>query len=268
MTENNIRCIISTLFLTGVQVFTSVRSDPIHECGSGLRGSIVKKIYELSDGVICQTPDALKWFTKKTQKKGVVIMNQIDDEFYRKKKPSIEAKNIVTAGRFVAAKNHTLLIEAFSDIADVIPENLVIYGDGELRNDYLNLINKLGLSNRIFLPGVSNTMIDVYDRAKLFVLSSDYEGLPNVLMEAIVREIPCVSTDCPCGGPRLLLDEGECGKLVPVNDKSKLADAMVSLLTDEELRSSYIEKERVRKNDFYASTIYAEWKRFITNANN
>ena len=97
-------------------------------------------------------------------------------------------------------KNQKLLIEAFSKIAKEFPdENLVIYGEGELRDTLETQSKKLGLEGRVKLPGTTTNVAEKLSSAKVFVLSSDYEGMPNALMEAMTVGVPVISTDCPCG---------------------------------------------------------------------
>ena len=146
--------------------------------------------------------------------------------------------DIVTTGRLTAQKNHKMLIHAFAMIADRIPDNLVIYGEGELRGELEALVAELHLKDRIFLPGSITDVANTIRSAKLFVLSSDYEGMPNSLMEAMALGLPCLSTDCPCGGPRMILEKDAALCLSPVNDCKCFSDKMLYLLLDSTLLAS------------------------------
>lgn len=262
MTENNLRCILATLCLN-TSVFVSVRSDPNHECGYGIKGMLVRKIYELASGVICQTPDALKYFSRKTQRKGKVILNQMETKYYDKLSTISEKNNIISVGRFVEAKNHRMLISAYSKISHLIKDNLIIYGDGKLRKEYELQIKELGLEERVKLPGNISNIIECYDSAKVFVLSSDYEGLPNVLMEAMARGVACISTDCPCGGPRLLLEDGQNGILTEVGNETELSEAILKMIINDEERKKFIDRAVLRSQDFNAERVYHQWKNYI-----
>ena len=89
------------------------------------------------------------------------------------------------------------------------------------------------MENRIFLPGVvENVKEKIYD-SSLFVMTSDYEGMPNALMEAMALGLPVISTDCPCGGPKFLIENNINGILVEPNDIDELKNAIIKVLSDE-----------------------------------
>ncbi len=131
---------------------------------------------------------------------------------------------ILSVGTLKAVKRHDLLIEAFAAL-DRPDARLYILGEGPERGRLQGLIDRLGLGGRVFLPGFQPDPLPWYAHADLFVLSSDYEGFGNVLVEALEQGVPVVSTDCPVG-PREILDGGKHGTLVPVGDARALASAM------------------------------------------
>lgn len=132
---------------------------------------------------------------------------------------------IISVGRLEPQKNPELLIEAFALCAKKINANLLIVGDGSLRTTLENLCVDLGIKNRVNFFGFSANPYALIIDSDLFVLSSDYEGMGNVIVEALHCGLPIVSTDCP-SGPRELLMDGKYGSLVPVNDKFALAVAI------------------------------------------
>ena len=97
----------------------------------------------------------------------------------------------------------------------------------------------------------------------MFVLSSDYEGMPNALMEAMASGLPCVSTDCGGGGARFLIRDGENGFLVPKGDEEALADAMRKILSDKELADMLGNNARKLQETLAPEKIYGEWEAFI-----
>jgi glycosyltransferase involved in cell wall biosynthesis len=139
-------------------------------------------------------------------------------------------RRILTVGRLKAQKNHKLLIRSFALLDDALGAKLLILGEGPLRPELEQLATDLGIADRVILPGFSADPWSLYRSADLFVLSSDYEGLGNVLIEAMLAGLPVVSTDCP-SGPREILDGGRLGELVPVGDTEALATAMTTALT-------------------------------------
>jgi glycosyltransferase involved in cell wall biosynthesis len=137
---------------------------------------------------------------------------------------------IVTAGSLKPQKNHALLLRAFARL-DRSNAKLMILGEGPLRPDLERLAAELGIAGRVVLPGFQIDPWPFYASASLFVLSSDYEGFANVVLEAMAAGLPVVSTDCP-SGPAEILDQGRFGTLVPVGDEAALANAMVDALDD------------------------------------
>ena len=123
----------------------------------------------------------------------------------------------------------------FQKVKDKFPEyKLVIYGDGPLKDKLQNKIEAVGGENNIILAGRVNQIIDkIYD-ASLFVLSSNFEGMPNALLEAMSLGLPCISTDCPVGGPREIIVNNENGVLVKLNNADDMANAIDKILSDRE----------------------------------
>ena len=132
---------------------------------------------------------------------------------------------IVGAGRLVASKNFPLLLKAFAKLRERRPARLLILGEGPERGRLEALAHDLALTDCVALPGYVANPYAAFSRAALFVLSSDHEGLPTVLIEALACGCPVVSTDCP-SGPAEILEYGRYGELVPVDDAGALADAM------------------------------------------
>jgi glycosyltransferase involved in cell wall biosynthesis len=132
---------------------------------------------------------------------------------------------ILAIGRFIYQKDHKSLISAFSVLNNSLKAKLVILGDGPLWNETKLLVDSLGLQDSIDLPGFSANPRHWYQQADLFVLSSRFEGLPTVLIEALDYGVTIVSTDCP-SGPSEILGNGKYGTLVPVGDIHALANAM------------------------------------------
>lgn len=137
---------------------------------------------------------------------------------------------ILAVGRLTPQKDFGTLIRAFAAVRRCLPAKLVILGEGEERAHLQHLLGQLGLEEDVSLPGVLPNPAAFMSRADLFVLSSRWEGMPNALVEAVALGVPAVSTDCP-SGPREVLDGGRLGKLVPVGDVQKMAEAILETLS-------------------------------------
>ena len=136
-----------------------------------------------------------------------------------------KAPYIVSLGRLTEAKDFPTLLRAYAISALRGSHCLIIVGEGEQRVNLENLVQDLGLMDRVLLAGAMDNPHGVLARAALHVMSSRWEGYPNALLEALSLGVPVVSTDCP-HGPREMLDGGRYGRLVPVGDVVALASAM------------------------------------------
>lgn len=258
MAEPNYRAIIASLGLKN-KVIISVRNDPNMEYPTAINRFLAKTLFRFANGIVFQTEDAKKWFPKSIQKKSSIIYNQVDEVFYNTKYNGIR-HDIVTTGRLTAQKNHKMLIRAFASIADTITDNLIIYGEGELRPELEKLIEELHMKSRIFLPGRTENVAETIKSAKLFVLSSDYEGMPNSLMEAMALGIPCISTDCPCGGPKELFCNASDIRMIPCGDIDKLSEMIYLRIT------SYVDAtvEKSLSKKFHPKKICQKWADYIS----
>lgn len=137
---------------------------------------------------------------------------------------------ILTVGSLKPAKNHALLLAAFAELAKSRDARLIILGEGAMREELEQCARRLGIADRVRMPGFRTDPWPYYASADLFVLSSDTEGFGNVLVEAMAAGLPVVSTDC--AGPREVLDGGKYGQLVPIGDASALRAAMEKALDE------------------------------------
>lgn len=138
---------------------------------------------------------------------------------------------VLGAGRLLKQKDFPTLIRAFAKVRAQRPARLVILGEGAKRRQLEALIEDLGLGAHVVLPGYVNNPFAYMARAAVFVLSSAYEGLPGVLIQALACGTPVVATNCP-HGPAEILDSGRYGRLVPVGDASAMAKAIIATLDE------------------------------------
>jgi glycosyltransferase involved in cell wall biosynthesis len=239
-----------------------VRNDPNCEYGGKLGGFVGKHMIPHADGCVFQTKEAKSWFPKEFQKKSAVIMNDVDKVFFETER--VGGSHIVTLGRLSSQKNQKLLINAYSKIAGKYLEtDLMIYGIGALKDELEEQIRTLGLSDRVRLMGLTKDVPTILAHAGYFVLSSDYEGMPNALMEALAIGVPCISTDCPCGGPRTLMKDGENGLLIPVGDESRLIEALDKLLSNQELADRLGQNAKEEAKKYRTEKVFEQWKEYV-----
>jgi glycosyltransferase involved in cell wall biosynthesis len=165
---------------------------------------------------------------------------------------------IITVGRLKAQKNHALLIRAFGKMLSMLDARLLILGTGELAEATAAVARAEGVADKVLMPGETIDPTPYYRSADLFVLSSDYEGLGNVIVEALACGVPVVSTNCR-SGPSEILENGRYGRLVPVGDADALARAMADALAAKHDREAL----KRRAADFAPELIVEEYLRVL-----
>lgn len=256
--NQNIRMMISAHNLK-CKKYLSIRNDPNKEYSSFIKKLLAKKLFKRADGIVFQTKDAMSFFGKKVQKKSIIIANPIDEKFFNINQIS-NPQNIIAVGRLEKQKNYKLLIDAYKNLHNS-EDKLLIFGEGSLKNELNDYIVENKLEGKVILMGGSNIIEEELSKAKIFVLSSDYEGMPNCLMEAMAVGLPCLSTDCPCGGPRLLIRDESEGFLVPCNDSKKMSETIKKVL---DLNYKTIGKNaKNRANDFRKDKIIEQWEKYL-----
>jgi glycosyltransferase involved in cell wall biosynthesis len=196
----------------------------------------VRRLYPLADARISVSSDAADDLSRLTgidRQSLTVIYNPVSRPRQRAWPAddcwSASGARLLTVGKLKPVKNHRLLLEAFADLATKREAQLMIVGDGALADELMNQAAELGITDRLIMPGLVLDPWPYYASADLFVLSSDYEGYPVVLVEALLSGLNAVSTDCR-SGPREILDGGRFGRVVPVGDAKSLAEAMAEAL--------------------------------------
>lgn len=242
----------------------SERGDPYDKEYSGLLGKIRDWTVKQMDGLVFQSEGARDFFDAKIKEKSVVIHNSVEVPVDKYPLPEVRSRRIVSAGRLHEQKNYALLIDAFSKIAHDIPKyKLVIYGDGELREELLKQINNLQLIDRVDLKPACKDIWDRIRDASLFVLSSDYEGMPNALMEAMALGIPSIATDCRPGGARTLIEDGVNGFVTPLRDVDALANMMRYVLSNPNVAETISKGGRQIALTHDQESTFNKWEKFL-----
>jgi glycosyltransferase involved in cell wall biosynthesis len=157
------------------------------------------------------------------------VLNGNELVFKEEEEKAVIRSGLVFAGRLVPGKRVPDIIHAFAQIASEVPDDLTILGDGPEMQICVNLVNELGLNDRVFFKGFVDNVTEFFQVAKCLVLASESEGLPTVLIEALAQGCQVVSTDCPTG-PREILDNGKFGGLVTVGDQSMMVEKIEEAL--------------------------------------
>lgn len=228
--DANIVNIIACIGL-GTKSITCERNDPYKPHYYKLR--FLKPLFRFADGAVHQLPKVQEFYSM-IPGETAVIPNPVKFKYEGKIKPFKERNNeIVTLGRLkLFQKRHDILFKAFALFLNKHPEYILkIYGDGADELKEKELVRELGLSERIIFAGVTDDPLNSIKDSKIYAFTSDFEGIPNALIEGMSVGLPCVSTDCRPGGANLVLGGGEYGILVPKGDINGVAEAF-SYLAD------------------------------------
>lgn len=238
-------------------ILISERNDPTSDGRSKIDIFLTKFLYRYADKIVFQTIRAQNFFSESIKKNSKIIYNPIEVACYA---TSDKKNKIVTVGRLAKQKNQKLLIEAFSKINnnEIVLE---IYGSGGLKEELYNYALKLNVADRVIFKGNVKNVHECIKDAKAFVLSSDFEGLSNALLEAMMMGLPCISTKC--AGSDEVIQNGKNGLLVELGDVDNLALAINRVIDDTKLSEFLSENAKKTALNFKSSTIIKEWCDYI-----
>ena len=242
-----------------VPVVSSERIDP--RKSPFLRNILRRVFLPLTDWLVVQTQDIKDFYPRFIQKKTSIIYNPVSEKVFNL--PDVEKTDmLISVGKLDDQKNHSLLINAFAKVAQDFPSwKLVIYGEGPLRDSLELIVDSLQLQGRVLLPGRSEHVIEEMNKSKIFVFSSNYEGMSNAILEAVCVGLPVVTTNV--SGAKELVQDG--GYVVPIKSEEHLVQSMRSLMKDSALRKEMGEKNKIRAFDYKIDRIYREWVEVISN---
>ncbi|WP_214079670.1 glycosyltransferase family 4 protein [Mesotoga sp.] len=243
------------------KIVVSERNDPEADGRSFFVRIATNLLYPLAHKVVFQTRWAQSCFSKRVQKKSVIIPNPIQVSKYALPQDQ-RKKKIVAVGRLSKQKNHELLIKAFKRVHEVYPEyKLFIYGEGDLREYLEKLIEDTKLSEAVFLPGNVPDIHEQIADAEMFVLSSNYEGLSNALLEAMMMGLPCISTDC--AGSNEIIENGRNGVLVAIGSETELVRKIKMLIRKPTSREELSLEANDSIEAYSVDVVINEWRQII-----
>ena len=239
----------------------SLRNDPNRIQQS--KKKLIESLYADADQVVFQTEDAKNFFDQSISSHGVVIPNPILDNLPTWDKDD-HRKEIIAAGRLSKQKNFNMLLRAFASFSRTHEDyDLVICGEGNLLGELQALAKELGVSDKVRFPGHVEDLHERMVKSAIYVSSSDFEGLSNSMLEALAIGIPTICTDCPIGGARAYIKDGENGYLVPVNDSDSLSKKMSALADDENLCRSFSAQSQKIKDELSTLAICNRWEEVL-----
>lgn len=250
---------------TRIPVVVSERVDPRYHPVPALWSWLRRRLYPRAAGVVVQTEAVRPWAETLNRRVHVIPNFPLVGEAPTEP-PTSPPLRVVGMGRLVAQKGFDLLVGAFARCALDHPDWVLdLYGDGPERNDLEALAAGLGVGQRVTLHGRTDDPEGVLARAALFVLSSRYEGFPNVLVEAMALGTPVVTTDCP-SGPSLIVRHGVDGLVVPPEDRDALAGALDLVMGDHDLRMALAARAPDVKERYPRPAIVRQWHELLRKA--
>lgn len=254
---------------TGIRcpVIISIRTDPVGHYDAFSDKIQIPLLFPKAAGCVFQTRGQQAFFDKKLQEKSKIILNPIHEKYLRQPYPEYRSKTVVHSGRLVDFKNQPMLIKAFVKVHEKHPDyDLKIYGpdsfDGT-KEILEKLIREYHAEGYIHLMGGSDCLETELLHGALYAFSSDWEGLPNALMEAMALGLPVVATDCPCGGPATIIDNKKNGLLVPIKDEKALAEGINYLIEHQEEAEELGREAKKIAQKANGEAVFEQWKTYI-----
>ncbi len=254
----------------------SVRNAPSVEYRGKVRYLLMRLLYPKADAYVFQTNEAKKYFSFSGHmtSNSTVIPNPLASEFMAKKTGEGRKREqggtfrVLAVGRLEAQKNYERLLAVFETFYQRHADSrLVICGEGSEREMISRYIAEHGLKESVFLPGNTDDMPAQYAAADAFIMTSDYEGMPNALLEAMACGLPVISTDCPCGAPAELIESEKNGILVPMGDEEQIRSALSAGLEriygEPEFAAKLGDGAEYVRTKFSPERIYAGWDALI-----
>ena len=237
---------------------------------------LVNWTYPMAQQVVCVSKgveaDFREYYAYKNNNLSTIYNPVLDDAYFEKLKAPVthrffnnDHKVILAVGRLTEAKNFGFLIRSFKALHNQHPETrLLILGEGELRTEFEALVAELGLNDVVDLPGFDANPYAYFKYASLFVLSSNWEGLPGVLIQALASKVKVVSTNCP-SGPMEILEHSKFGLLVECNDQAGLTQAMQQAIFADYVQYQEADFES-HIQQFHKQTVLKQYLRMMESA--
>lgn len=254
-----------------IPVIIAERGDPCVDYQSALLDKLFLKVIAKAEGAVFQTVEAGKFYPQKLQNRSAVVPNPI----FLTEVPGIAPvekrnKTIVSIGRLDnIQKRYDVMLDAFKLFSAKHNDyQLLIYGSGLDNERIIDWVREKALEDKVLLMGVSKNPINDMVPEGIFLITSDYEGISNSLLEAMAVGMPVVSTDCTPGGARMLIKDHVNGLLVPIRDPQSISNALCEYVENPVLATKCGKEAKKVLIDFSKDRIFSLWYNFINKVYN
>lgn len=250
---------LASLIGVSVPVISSERIDP-HFFGRA-KGLLRWLLLRRTTHLVVQTVRIKDFYSAKLQSRTTIIPNPVTDKVFSLT-PTLKQKRIIAVGRLAYQKNYPMMFRAFAKVHHDFPDwQLVVYGNGPQKDEIRGVIERLGMEGHIILAGKSDHVVEEMNKSSLFVMSSDYEGMSNALLEAVCVGLPVISTDV--SGAKDLITDGVNGYIVPVGNERALTLALSSMLSSPEKMDEMGRQSKALAPRFREEQIVGQWEELI-----
>lgn len=259
--------VMEALKHTKTKVILCERNDPISDPHRKILRIRRYLCYPYATGYVFQTDQIADFFGEKIKNKSTIIPNFIEKEQKNLYKSNVGNNILVTARLDDIQKNISMLLQAFAEFSTDYDYRLYIVGKGPDEQKFKQLANDLRISDKVVFTG-QQSVYDYLKTAQIYVLPSNYEGMPNSLIEAMASGIPCIATDCSGGGAAYLINDHLNGTLIPIDGKDELVVALKELADNPELRLKYSYEAHKINNRLRFGRIIEKWIEYIEQVGN
>lgn len=245
----------------------SMRLDPFSQ--KRIPEKLRNKMVGLGDGFVFQTDEAKSYYTNAIQKKSTVIFNPVTTEtmmFASGVKRFADRKDYVVlpARLYLPQKRQDVAIKAFKIVIKHFPRlKLMLLGDGPDLKNLKDITKSEGIRENVIFHSSVKHAESIVGKCKIMILTSDYEGIPNSLLEAMSIGVNVISTDCSPGGARALVENGKNGFIVPIGDSDALAARIIELMNDSNLADKLASNAKMVVNKFSEKEISRQWNSYL-----
>lgn len=214
-------------------------------------------LYKYNEFLVLTEEDKKQWGNKKVKK----IENPLT--FYDERSASLTNKKVIVIGRLTYQKGYDFLLKIWKRVIEEYPEWILnIYGDGEEKEKIENFIKVNRLEQNIFLRGKEKNIQEKYLESSIYLMTSRYEGMPMVLLEAMSCGLPIVSFDCPCG-PKDLIMNNQNGFICKFGDIDSMVNKIILLIENEEKRKQFGKNSKICSREYLEDKVMKKWKNLL-----